>query len=296
MADANETYLALQSAVQWVEQLTSAKGTRYHFYLKHIRRLAEAHANGSVDTLIDSPSRYDLYTSMVECQELIEIHTGLSRYQGDGLSERLKKACNGPTNYEGEKSGNSASNQGRDFSFELLVASIFARAGYAVSLETEADVRLNWEGRPLLVECKRPQNFARLEDALKAANRQIRTRLSSECQDARGLIFISISKLITPKFQGISVSDHSQGVALMLDITNSAISSFIHNINHTLRRNKRLIGTFLLSSMIIDIENNPAFKAHNLLTYIYGDGLIWTPDEAPTRRLSSNINRALNVN
>ena len=71
-------------------------------------------------------------------------------------------------------------------------------AGITPDLSGPADVACDVRSRRLLFECKRPFSDAKLTRRINEAAEQLERKLDSQPQGARGLIAISLSRIINP--------------------------------------------------------------------------------------------------
>lgn len=113
--------------------------------------------------------------------------------------DNLKKLLNGAKFLKDEKIG--ASDNSRNFIFELQVAGAFARYGASVRFDnTKADFKFDiGRGVTCFAECKRVSSLQKLESNLKEAYKQVQERCSK--LDV-GVIAIDISRLMWEKMNG----------------------------------------------------------------------------------------------
>lgn len=114
-----------------------------------------------------------------------------------GFKDTLKKVIGGALYLEDEPNSSSSENS-RDFIFELLMGSKFARNGiiphFGVDTNTEADFKVFLpDGTQLHAECKRIKSKKKIEKNTKKALRQAQKR---GVKSDAGVVFVSISHLV----------------------------------------------------------------------------------------------------
>jgi hypothetical protein len=141
----------------------------------------------------------ELVWSVVEGWQLATIFEGVSDYDPKIIKKQLLKALKGPLNPVDET---GSSNVGRNTLFELLLAAQFRRAGASIIIGEEADLRIDYGGARLYIECKRPLYTDNIPANVKKARHQLQYRFRTERRSSRrfdelgGLVAISISKAL----------------------------------------------------------------------------------------------------
>jgi hypothetical protein len=143
-----------------------------------------------------------------ESWEIVDLYELWERRIGEfpGLAPKLKAVFReGPLLQEDEKPA-AASNRARNDAFGYLVAGQLLAAGVSVvavdsvpardaTCASEADVSIDWRGRLIDIECKRPQSHAKLEERTKEAREQI----DRPSRGARhGVIALDCSVIVRP--------------------------------------------------------------------------------------------------
>jgi hypothetical protein len=128
--------------------------------IANIHELEEAQREQRTETLIalDDPASADrrmqeLVWSVVEGRQLAMIFEGIRDYDPKVIKRQLLKALKGPL-HPIDESGST--NEGRNTLFELLLGAQFRRAGASITIGEEADLRIDYGGARLYIECKRP--------------------------------------------------------------------------------------------------------------------------------------------
>lgn len=168
----------LRIAVSWLESMhVHVPGTRIQKYETHISSLLLALREKRVDAFAREDIFQGISNSFYEAAQLIFIHEGLALVKPTGgMKKRLHRLMHGPDSTIAEQP-DGKSHKPRDFGFELSVASLFAKAGFAIDLDQSADVIAHKGANTFFVECKRPRGKNSLEAAMKEASSQLARRL-----------------------------------------------------------------------------------------------------------------------
>jgi hypothetical protein len=135
--------------------------------------------------------------------------------------EHVKAYVGGPTSYIDEDIDTS-SNAARNIAFELLLMAKLTSATIPMDFRIKSDVAVHFDNRSLLFECKRPQSVGSLENNVKKALRQFKTkyRAPQRRRRHRGIIAIDITKLVNPEFMLYAQDDEQTldaGLSGMVD-------------------------------------------------------------------------------
>lgn len=134
----------------------------------------------------------EILASYVEGFELSDALKCLLDRQVEIPDELLKRALDGHADGAQET---SRSNQGRNAMFELSIAAAVARQGLkpAFSLD-KPDLQFQFEGRRVLMECKRVFSEGGIDEAMSVGIRQLRKKVDVSAGDV-GLVAVNISRL-----------------------------------------------------------------------------------------------------
>jgi len=196
----------LDEACAWLAGLgISHSPTRVGRYQKIFSDLARHQAAGTFERFFEKHSLGDLANAAHEVAEVVRIYDGLARSSDPHLAGRLRLAIRGHELHVLDDDARS----GRDFSFELLVASKVERAGLQVDFGHQADLRTEFEGFEFFLECKRPRSAAQVQARIKEGLKQLHRRFAASARPdlARGLLAINISKLVNAKFGVLRAAD-----------------------------------------------------------------------------------------
>ncbi|HAS7010771.1 TPA: hypothetical protein I7289_07980 [Vibrio parahaemolyticus] len=127
-----------------------------------------------------------------EANELVRIMNVYKSFDAEDILEPIKKKTSG------QRFRNATTkDQSRDFAFELGVASRFIKAGYTVDLRGVSDLVVDIDGTRLYVECKRMKSFKQLGKRVQEANKQIKTRLSTDrSSKSRGMVALNVTDIV----------------------------------------------------------------------------------------------------
>lgn len=159
-----DAYHKLNEACAWLDTLgIEYSKTRVGRYERIFCALAKHQQAGTLDSFYEEHSFEAWVNAAHEVSELVRIYEGLDGQINPLLNERLKDSLKGKELYMLDSENRS----GRDFSFELVMAAKFSRAGLTVDFGHEADLRVLINGSTFFVECKRLKSEKRLRQELK---------------------------------------------------------------------------------------------------------------------------------
>jgi hypothetical protein len=196
----------LGGTCSWLEGLgVRYSPTRIGQYRRIFNRLAELQNYGEPEKLLETYTLEALVNAAHEVAEVARIYEGLGSSSDPDLARRLKAALRGHALYVLDDGARS----GRDFSFELVVASKIARASLPVDFGHDADVRTEFEGHEVYIECKRPRSSGRVADLISEGLAQLKKRFreSSQPANARGLLGLSIGTAVNSEFGILRAED-----------------------------------------------------------------------------------------
>jgi len=179
---------------QWLGSLgftNSHRITRYTANIAEIMAKAESSPAEKVYADIFKDGRVsEILSSIVEAVEFVDTITILREKRVQIPKNLLRNVLSGDPDAAKE---DASSNAARNFMFELFIASSFAASGIKVTL-AEPDVKLEFEGRRVLIACKRVLSEKGIEGRMVEAVGQV-DKHSSMDGDV-GLIAISVTRLI----------------------------------------------------------------------------------------------------
>jgi hypothetical protein len=219
--------------------------------IANVRELDRARRENRLEHLVTSygpasPDRrvQELVWSVVEAQQLATIFEGLHDCDPKIVRRPLLKALTGPLHPIDET---GSTNVGRNTIFELLLNSMFQRAGASVTIGKEADLQVDHSGARLYIECKRPMLKDSIPNNVSKARRQLQYRFkidrrsSEPANEVGGLVAISISKALNPGLQMFFVDKEEGLKELGNDITSIRRQ---YPDDHNRQDDFRLVGMF----------------------------------------------------
>lgn len=249
----------LNRTVDWLSKMgIPVSLLRISKYKKDLEYLAEHYKNGTLNSVEKNQELPDLMNSIYESNELINLRSGLKKYKSANLIARLKRSIEGPFNPVQEIPG---TNNARDICFELIMANVFSMAGFDLDFNDYGDMETTFENNPLFVECKRIHSPKNLRQNVKKAFFQLENRYRSN-SDARGLIAISVDKIVNPD-HFLLVTAHQDSLKANID---AMTGKFIRK-NESLwqgRQDKRTIGVIVSIQIPAVIKNVMPTVVHNM--------------------------------
>lgn len=179
----------------------AVEGSRFKKYQERIQRLCEILQAYPVEQLpaeIEAELKkenLDYVLSLTESVEFISAVSFLKTCDEDVVWRKIVTVLGGPPLPDDE---NENSNEARNTLFELNLVSKLRHAGIDATPGMRADIECNVGDEHVLVECKRPFREHNVARQISKAGRQLRKRLSTFPSGSRGVIAISLSKIMNP--------------------------------------------------------------------------------------------------
>jgi hypothetical protein len=194
--DYRELLKGLAEIDEWLRAAGFGSYNRIRVHKRNLESLARATENGTVEQYgagLTGEQRRQLLWSFVESQEFVGSVKTLQRRGCEIPATVLERALRGPADLYFE---DESSSHGRNAMFEILVAAGVAQAGLTPQLG-EPDVRFDFEGRRIFIQCKRVLTEAGIGKRVIEAGKQLKRDLSSSC-DPRdcGIVVVSISRVV----------------------------------------------------------------------------------------------------
>jgi len=189
----------LRSAIDWFEEIgANPEPTRVGRYFRQLEELDRAAKANDLQSFYRSHDLGEHIIMLSEVEEILGVYRFLSSESSAVFLAKLKQAIRGGI-IPGDETSRGGSVRPRNVLFELFLGSVYTSAGFQVDFSKEADLVLSFEGRDIFVECKRPQRDHSVNGCVKGAAAQLLRRYasSSDPSAARGVIALSISKVIT---------------------------------------------------------------------------------------------------
>ncbi|MGB9456560.1 MAG: hypothetical protein WCB12_10975 [Bryobacteraceae bacterium] len=217
---------------QWLGQRGLTQNDRIRTHQHNIAELAQATDERRLDafrSFLTEEKRREILWSLVESVEFVDAINALRRQGCPPPPEVLKRALEGPADLYLE---DSKSNLGRNTMFEIVVAGRAAFAGLKPRLGSEPDVLFEFNGRRMLVQCKRVLSEGAVPKRIGEAAKQLKRDLNNSCSPTDcGLIAVSVSRLLNP---GDSI--------LTADCESDLRTALRREIDEIIKRNTRSLG------------------------------------------------------
>lgn len=198
----------LEACIQWAESVTQRKiNGRLQIYRANLMELLDLIQKNDFRSINADLKIYA--NALYEAAEATVVFLGLEKYDGQELSDRLRRSLSGPASYVEES--NSANNIPRNKQFELLVASRASLSNFEIKLDPTHDAILSVEGVEVNVECKRITSSKKIERNINKAMKQLDLD-APESTETKGVVAIDIAKSANPKF-GVREADSIEQVA-----------------------------------------------------------------------------------
>jgi hypothetical protein len=219
-----------QAACKWMRDKGIAiDGTRVGYYQGILAEVADYYERGAINELITLRGIPWLLNALTESKDFVDIHSGLSRAADQDMFPKLKQFCRGAEMLRDETTA-ANQNQPRNMGFELLIAAAAASCGVNVSLQPPADLSLVGPNQSYFVECKRPFTEKRLARRIREGLEQLQRRYSSSAspEEARGILAVSVSRIVNHGSLMLKVSNEANVAAEMDRIFSLLIPQYEH--------------------------------------------------------------------
>lgn len=224
----------------WLKSLNLfPRSNRYESYLALFEDFRLGRAR-----LMDSENGLQKYiNATAEATELIRIRRSLKHADSENFVRQLQKITSGRA-----FKNTVGADPGRDFAFELSIASRFLLAGHPVESGSLADVVAVVGRHKIYVECKRIQSpgkfIRRIGDAAKQANLRL---ASSPSSLSRSLVAVRVTEVLNPEARHAVLPTAEQFKVT----SNTALQAFITAHEDQLKEKiqKKQLGIFLENSL-----------------------------------------------
>jgi hypothetical protein len=238
------------------------EANRLCLHIDTIETLEEARQGQNLDQIDDEQTLW----SMTEAVELAEIYHNLADYDLHTLRRKFKLILKGPGTPGCE---DSDSNLARNTAFELSLAAKLRQTNVFRRLAENPDIICEANGTTVLVQCKRPLEEKGIIRNIERAAEQLRRDLQDPGnQNAKGVIAISLSRVLSPKL-GLLRGTSTQAVR---DVVAQEVDDIAQRNQGSCPRDGNIIGTVYDVSMpvfTVDAErpNGRLGSVHIQCTY-----------------------------
>lgn len=238
-------------SVEWLCSLgISNPADRYHSYLRELQQFEEIQGDEA-----STRAKFERFVNAnAELYELNRVRQALMQVDSQAYLDTLKKIT------QGQPFRNAAkSDPGRDYLFEISIASRLLNAGHEVILNQLADVVTHVNGRKLYIEAKRIKSQGKLSKRISEANNQLRKRITNDpSSKARGIVAINITDVINPENSAIILRDEHSLKDKHSAVFNGFIASNLDDFDKGMY--DKCLGVFVESSwhgLISDNDDSP---------------------------------------
>lgn len=161
--------IPMDDVIQWLNS-HNLKGSvsRYSKYKSYIE---DFYKKGNPCCIEDLEIRFKkLNDSVQECAQIVLIYEQFKFNESKGFWEKMKKAINGSVFYD---TNSNNMDEGRNFLYELLIATWFSKLGYEIDFDNETDVVAKYGEVTIYAECKRIKSNRSFEENYKKAFKQL---------------------------------------------------------------------------------------------------------------------------
>ena len=190
-----EQALRFDWACKWVEGFgIKLNPARVAIYRRDLEDLADHVEAGTGPQFEKERGLENIINSVVEAQELIEIHGGLKSREDAHLADMLRKYIGGTALRNQETPLTSLA---RNTAFHLWFVSSAARCDVPIDLAPPADATIPTSDYSVAVECKRLFSPRKVEHNIRKGFRQLQERYKQyqQATEMFGLLALSLGKL-----------------------------------------------------------------------------------------------------
>lgn len=181
---------------QWLSTIgIRIRHDRFHHHLHNIRYLTKLVDTGNTHRLSDD-QKIKIGWSLVEVTEFQDIYTIIRNYSSkhpEPVKQKIKDVLKGPADPNSEC---VSSNIGRNTIFELNLATRLMGKNIPVRLNGNPDIICSINDRDIFIQCKRPFWEKNIPVNISRAKFQLTRDLNQAKTSSRGIIAISISRLL----------------------------------------------------------------------------------------------------
>ncbi len=188
--------------MEWLRSLgISTPADRYHGYVRTIENFGKI--QGDRSALLKG---FDAFVNAnAELFELNRVYKALMQVDSQSYLDTLKRISQGqPFRHVAEN------DPGRDYLFEMSIASRLLNAGHEVDLNQIADIVAQVNGRKVYIEAKRIKSAAKLASRVSEANKQLKKRLAQDSSStSRGIVAVNITDVVSPECETVILPDQN---------------------------------------------------------------------------------------
>lgn len=176
------------------DHVDSSRFLQYREHLFHLVKALEAGGQDAARDVFES-DRLKSTVTVTESTELGDLEPFLRTVNSSIAATKLVHVLGGPVLPSDEDSN---TNQPRNLLFELNLASKLWRAGFPPALGEHPDLTIEVGEKRFLIQCKRPFSQRSARRCFQDAKAQLRRDLEGAPVGSRGVIALSLSRLLNP--------------------------------------------------------------------------------------------------
>lgn len=194
--DQSNLFSELDELDIWLAERGIRQKNRLRIYRENLIAMREREKNEDAAAIFAELQKEgrlnEILASYVEGFEIADALTSLRTAEVEIPDELLRRALDGAADASRESPRN---NQGRNAMFELSIGAMFARQNLRPKLSIEnPDVEFEFEGRRVLVQCKRVLAGNRTLPVISEGIRQLRKQVDVSLSEV-GLVAVNISRV-----------------------------------------------------------------------------------------------------
>jgi hypothetical protein len=198
----------------------------------------------------DEAQRHKYLVALMEGAEVSLLLPYLQQCEPTAVSPKLKACLSGPIMPNDEDSN---SNQARNIQFELFLARTLWRARFQPVLGEHPDLKCQVDNKWFFFECKRLFSLQQLRRRIGQAAEQVQKSRGTALPGTRGIIAISLSRILNPAQAARQTLNEQQGrdeLAMWLRNKANEVKDAWEHLSH-----KKIVGIlFYAASAFADFE------------------------------------------
>jgi hypothetical protein len=229
---------------------------RLQSYKKLLCNYKESLRSGTAVSFVAENKPGRILSMLSEINELLFIYKGLKGQSNvPHLLESFKKLVRGQDTYSEDSAQNST---GRDFGFELSVASLIAQNGAILNNPDLSDIKFSWKDVPFFIEAKNLDSPRKIETNISTAKKQLMERFRSSLipKKGKGIIALNCTKIINPSFHFHKLK---AGIKDPRDVASNQLFKFVETNKEQLKKRmgKQIPAIYLLYTGVFLIKGHP---------------------------------------
>ncbi len=224
-----------------------------------------------------------LFFSFFEVDELLFIFEYFGEDCPEHIRIKLNQVVQGPINMD-EEDVDATSNHPRNVLFELKMQATIRAAGLQEGKEGDASCVI--DGTPLIIQCKRPQNYSSIKKNVSKARKQLRNDLKDlKHIKSKGVIAVSVGKIFHEGYKYLSVPSTELLEPMLSERIKKIVEKF--QLEKEIARDNKILGLLCDLSAPVVIDSEKMIYAANQFAF-------FSASELPiTKKFSNALNSYL---